>query len=122
LTQLSIVSSNALTLSKALGSTFRISEFIRNNQLPMESMMETKFKYRAMLFVVTAVVAYAAQAEDGKQVVQTANSQWLAAFNSGKAAALPAMYTTDAVLLADGSAPITGRDGIRKYWEGALKL
>lgn len=87
----------------------------------MEGVMEKKFKYRAMLFVVTAVVAYAAQAEDGKQIVQTANSQWLAAFNSGKAAALPAMYTTDAVLLADGSAPITGRDDIQKFWEGALK-
>ena len=84
--------------------------------------METILKCRAMVFVITTVVAGAVHAADGKQVVQTANTQWLAAFNSGKAAALPAMYTADAVLLADGSAPITGRQEIQKYWEGALKM
>lgn len=84
--------------------------------------METRLKYRTMLFIFIAVTTGVVQGEDGKQVVQNANTQWLAAFNSGKAAALPAMYTTDAVLLADGSAPITGRDGIQKYWEGALKM
>lgn len=76
----------------------------------------------ALFFTLTAFIDGAAQAADGKQVVQAANQQWLAAFNSGKAAALPGMYTTDAVLLADGSEPITGREGIQKYWEGALKM
>lgn len=75
-----------------------------------------------LFFSLASVIAGAAKAADEKQVVQNANKQWLAAFNSGNAAALPAMYTTDAVLLADGSAPITGRDGIQKYWEGALKM
>lgn len=75
------------------------------------------------LFLAFATfIAGAAHAADGKQVVETANRQWLAAFNSGKAEALPAMYTTDAVLLADGSEPIKGREGIQKYWEGALKM
>jgi ketosteroid isomerase-like protein len=32
------------------------------------------------------------------------------------------MYTTDAVLLADGSPPIKGREAIQQYWEGALKM
>jgi uncharacterized protein (TIGR02246 family) len=122
LTRLSIVSSNALTLPIALVTAFRISEFIETSQLPTEGVMETALKCRTMLLIVTTVIAGAVQAEDGKQIVQAANTQWLSAFNSGKAAALPAMYTTDAILLADGSAPITGRDGIQKYWEGALKM
>lgn len=84
--------------------------------------METKLKYGMMVFVLTAAVAGATRAESGKQIILAANTKWLAAFNSGNAEALPAMYTTDAVLLADGSAPIIGRDAIQKYWEGALKM
>jgi len=76
----------------------------------------------ALFLTFATVIAGAVHAADGKQVVETANRQWLAAFNSGKAEALPAMYTTDAILLADGSEPIKGREGIQKYWEGALKM
>jgi uncharacterized protein (TIGR02246 family) len=88
----------------------------------METMMKTVRNSCALFFTLASGIAGAAQAADGKQIVQTANKQWLAAFNAGKPEALPAMYTTDAVLLADGSEPITGREGIQKYWEGALKM
>ena len=84
--------------------------------------MKTTRQFGTLFFVFTTVVASHALAGDGNKMVQTANTQWLAAFNSGMANALPAMYTTDAILLADGSAPITGRDAIGKYWEGALKM
>jgi uncharacterized protein (TIGR02246 family) len=88
----------------------------------MESMVKTTRQFGTLLFVFTTVVASPTLAADGNKMVQSANTQWLAAFNSGKASALPAMYTTDAILLADASSPITGREAIEKYWEGALKM
>jgi uncharacterized protein (TIGR02246 family) len=88
----------------------------------MENMMKTIRKFCAVCFTLTTVMTGTVLAADGKQVVEIATRQWLDAFNAGQAKALPAMYTTDAVLLADGSEPITGRAGIQKYWEGALKM
>lgn len=88
----------------------------------MENMMNISRSSCVLFSALAIVIAGIAKAADEKQIVQNANKQWLSAFNSGNAAALPGMYTTDAVLLADGSAPITGRQDIQKYWEGALKM
>jgi uncharacterized protein (TIGR02246 family) len=42
------------------------------------------------------------------------------AFNRGDVAALGEMYTEDAVLMPPGGEMLTGRDAIRRFWQGGF--
>lgn len=56
-----------------------------------------------------------------KAAIQKLNDQWAAAFNKGDAAAVAAMYTTDAYVLPAGAPMVTGRPAIEKLWQGAMQ-
>ena len=45
---------------------------------------------------------------------------WEAAFNSGDAAAMAALYTEDAVLLPPDGAMVKGRDAVQVFWQGFI--
>jgi uncharacterized protein (TIGR02246 family) len=49
--------------------------------------------------------------------IQKLNDQWMAAFNKGDAAAVAAMYTTDAYVLPDGREMVKGRPAIEALWK-----
>ena len=72
----------------------------------------------AALFV-SASLAYA---DDIRAAMEKANEQWLNAFNTPNAAAFPAQYTEDAVLIPQEiMGPVKGPQAIKEYWEGAIK-
>ena len=56
-----------------------------------------------------------------KAAVQELTDKWAAAFNAGDAAAVAAIYTDDARLLAPGMEIIQGRDSIQQFWQGGIE-
>ena len=57
----------------------------------------------------------------GKAAIQKLNDEWAAAFNKGDAAALAAMYATDAYVLPPGSDMVKGRSAIQGFWGKAVQ-
>lgn len=82
--------------------------------------MKAKYALYAAVLVVLALVG-GARAEDLRAAMEADNTQWLAAFNANTPAALSAMYTTDAMVLPQGSQPVNGRQAIGQFWEDLLK-
>jgi uncharacterized protein (TIGR02246 family) len=64
----------------------------------------------------------AVRAEDIRPAMETANAQFLKAFNTPDPAAFVSQYTADAVLFFQGSPPVTGPEAIRQFWESRIKL
>ena len=56
-----------------------------------------------------------------KAAIQELTDKWTAAFNEGDAAAIAAMYTEDAHLLAPGMEMMQGRDSIQQFWQGGIE-
>ena len=53
--------------------------------------------------------------------IQELTDKWAAAFNEGDAAAVAALYTEDAYLLAPDMEITQGRDDIQKFWQGGIE-
>lgn len=71
---------------------------------------------------LTLSVAAPAFAEDAGTIAKQMGDQWMEAYNKGDAAALAALYTSDAVLMPQGVAqPIVGRAEIQKFFTGWLQ-
>jgi uncharacterized protein (TIGR02246 family) len=62
-----------------------------------------------------------ARADDLRSAMEASNKQWLDAFNTPNAAAFPAMYTNDAILIPGGSPVASGPEAIKQFWEGGIK-
>lgn len=56
-----------------------------------------------------------------KAAIQRLDDQWAAAFNKGDAAAVAAMYTTDAYVLPAGAEMLKGRVAIEGFWKKAIE-
>ncbi|PDT51286.1 MULTISPECIES: SgcJ/EcaC family oxidoreductase [Sinorhizobium] len=52
--------------------------------------------------------------------IQRANDEWNAAFNSGKADAVAALYAPDAVVLPSTHAVVRGTSAIEDFWNGLI--
>ncbi len=74
--------------------------------------------HRATALVLLLISTSADAAHHLKDAFQARNDAWAAAFNAGDAAAVGALYTEDAVLLAPGGAPIVGRAAIADALSG----
>lgn len=72
--------------------------------------------------VLALVVAAQAQPGDVKAQIDKANAAFVAAFAKGDAAAIAAMYTTDAQAFPPNSDVVRGRAAIQKLWEGAMGM
>lgn len=71
---------------------------------------------------MTLAVVAPAFADDAMSISKQINDRWLEAYNKGDAAALAAIYSSDAVLLPQGSPqPIIGQANIRKFFDGWLQ-
>jgi uncharacterized protein (TIGR02246 family) len=56
-----------------------------------------------------------------KATIQKLDDQWAAAFNKGDAAAVAAMYTSDAFVLPAGSPMIHSGSDIQSFWADGMK-
>ena len=68
------------------------------------------------------VIAPSFAADDAKSIAERAFAKWEEMYNKGDAAAMTALYTSDAALLPQGSdQPIIGQANIRKFFDDWLK-
>lgn len=71
--------------------------------------------------LLTPATAFAQEmANDDQAAIAAANQRWASAFNAGDAAALAALYTEDATLMAPGGEPATGRDAIQAALQAGI--
>ena len=77
---------------------------------------------RALLagFVVAAALAGPVQAQSAKAEIEAAVAEFEKAFNGKDAAAVAGLYTEDAAIFPPDAPRIDGREGIGKYWGGAI--
>ena len=59
---------------------------------------------------------------DIRPQIEAVNSQFMAAFKKGDAAAIAGLYTDHGQLFPANSDIITGSDAIREFWQGAFGL
>jgi uncharacterized protein (TIGR02246 family) len=67
-----------------------------------------------------ALLSSAAFADATRDGIIATNTQFSAAVSKGDAAAVAALYTTDALLMPAGSDNLKGAAAIQKFWQGAL--
>jgi uncharacterized protein (TIGR02246 family) len=61
-----------------------------------------------------------AAADDVRQAIEQVNSQVMAAFNAGDAAAIASLYSDTAKMLPPDATEIAGREAIQELWQSWL--
>src|SRR5581483_10523797 len=89
-------------------------------RLMMQQREAKHMRRTAVLAVCLALFAFPAMAQT-KAAIQQLNDQWAAAYNKGDAAAVAAMYTSDAYLLPAGAPMVKGRDAIAGVWKKVME-
>ena len=74
----------------------------------------------ATLLLILPSALTAQDHTDNTAEITAASEAFDAAYNSADAAALSAMYSTDAIAYPPGGEPIEGREAISAWWEGGL--
>ena len=59
---------------------------------------------------------------DIREAIEAADREFMAAFNSGDAAGIAALYTENGQILPPNSDPISGKEGITGFWQGAMDM
>ena len=59
---------------------------------------------------------------DAHRAIVEANERFMAAFNSGDAAALAALYTEEGQLLPPNSGFVSGREAIQGFWQAVMDM
>jgi ketosteroid isomerase-like protein len=90
-------------------------------------LMENKMRKMPFVLAIAAilpplVLGKVAWADDIRRAMETANAQFLAAFNTPNPSAFLPLYTKDSVLYFQGAAPVTGPEAIKQFWESRIKL
>lgn len=80
-------------------------------------MLMRKIASVAALSLLTAAPALA----QSKATIDKLNQEWAAAFNSGDAAAVAAMYDDGAAVLPPGAEMVKGRSNIEAFWQAATR-
>ena len=89
------------------------------------NVLKTSVPYLTGMLMVTLLIpawSSASGQEDSrlKSSIEEINGKFADAFRSGSADNLSAWYMADAQLMPPGMAPISGRDQILAYWQGAM--
>jgi len=79
--------------------------------------MEDELMRRIAILAICLGLLSAPALAQTKAAIQKLNDQWAAAFNKGDAAAVAAMYTTDAYVLPAGGEMVKGRPAIEAMWK-----
>jgi len=89
----------------------------------MEARMSNVSFVPAMVAILPLlVIGKAAAADDIRPAMETANAQFLAAFNTPTPSAFPPLYSADSILFFQGAAPVAGPEAIKQFWESRIKL
>jgi ketosteroid isomerase-like protein len=81
--------------------------------------MRARWTVVAMLPLM--ILGKAAGADDIRPAMETANAQFLAAFNTPNPSAFLPLYTKDSVLYFQGAPPVAGPEAIKQFWESRIK-
>jgi uncharacterized protein (TIGR02246 family) len=57
-----------------------------------------------------------------REAIVAADERFVAAFNGGDAAAVAAFYTEQGQLLPPNAEPMTGKQAIQAFWQGAMDM
>jgi len=82
--------------------------------------MRARWTVVAMLPLM--LLGKAAGADDIRPAMETANAQFLAAFNTPNPSGFLLLYTKESVLYVQGAPPVTGPEAIKQFWESRIKL
>src|SRR5262245_10812060 len=85
-------------------------------------MRTTRARWTIVALLPMLVLGTVAQADDFRSAMETANAQFLAAFNTPNPPAFLPLYTMDSILYFQGAAPVTGPEAIKQFWESRIKL
>lgn len=81
-----------------------------------------RMMFVASIAAITLTCGAANAADDAKKIAQDLTDKWVAAYNSGNAKGVAALYTKDALFSATATNGILkGPDAIAKYLEGGIK-
>ncbi len=83
-------------------------------------MMRARWTVVALLSLLA--LGKAARADDLRPAMETANAQFLAAWNTPNPSAFLPLYTKDSVLFFQGAPPVMGPEAIKQFWESRIKL
>lgn len=75
----------------------------------------------ATIFMFAYLSSTPAEAKDFTAEMESENARWLAVYNSRDAQAFGPMYSSNAIMLAQGNPPIAGRTAIVQFWFEMLK-
>jgi ketosteroid isomerase-like protein len=84
-------------------------------------MRKSKFVL-AIVAMLPLLFGKTAGADDIRGAMESANAEFLTAFNTPNPAAFLPLYTKDAVLFFQGVPPITGPEAIKQFWESRINL
>jgi len=89
------------------------------------NVLKALVRYLTGMLMVTLLIPawiFASRQEESKlkSSIEEINGKFDEAFRSGSADNLSAWYMADAQLMPPGMAPISGRDQILAYWQGAM--
>lgn len=74
------------------------------------------------LLLTVVVVTPAFAVDDPMSIAKGITEQWIAAYNSGDAASMAKLYTSDAMFVPpEAEKPITGAQGIENYYQEMIK-
>jgi uncharacterized protein (TIGR02246 family) len=73
-----------------------------------------------LIMAVSATAAYSQTASAARKAIEANDKAFTAAFNNGDAAAVAAMYGTDAKLLPPNGPIVEGRANIQTFWAGGI--
>lgn len=85
-------------------------------------MRTMRARWTVVAILLPLVLGKAALADDIRPAMETANVQFLAAFNKPNPTAFLPLYTKDSVLYFQGAPPVTGPEAIKQFWESRIKL
>ena len=60
--------------------------------------------------------------EDVREVIKSANQNFMDAFKRGDAAGIAALYTDEAKLLPPDNQMMSGREAIQSFWQSAMNM
>jgi uncharacterized protein (TIGR02246 family) len=73
-----------------------------------------------VLMLASVVAAAPARSDPVREAVEAGNRAFIAAFLRGDAAAVAALYTEDAQVIAPGAPVARGRSAIAAFWQGSI--
>ncbi len=88
---------------------------MKNNSLTVWHLTLAMF-----LFLGIAAPLHADHSAEARAGIEKASAQWMAAFNSGDAAGVAALYTEDSKLLPPNSGILNGREAVQETFQGYI--